>query len=349
MHRIALVLLATATSILAIWGCGGGGGGKATGTEGGPCYGNHTCNADLVCLSELCVDPGWSGPDAEGNPVGDAGAIGKQDAGAGSNQDGGVAHHGGDAGTKLMLVLDKSGSMKTLSSSDTTWGCAVDANGNGYDPAGDCKWNILKDLLTKTSGFLDQTTSARVGMAVFSDPNTPADFCAPGVVEVPIPSTAGAAASSIKAKLGGYTPAGGTPSAATLRNLASDPSLTSAEPTNNYVLLVTDGMPNCNSALSTAECTACTNGGDPTKYCGDVRNCLDSVALVGAVEALKAKGVDTFVVGFGSAFSQEAKKVLDDAAVAGGQAQAGQPTKFYLATDSASLKAALDQIKARLQ
>ncbi len=34
--------------------------GHATGTEGGACYGNGTCNAGLICLSQLCVMP----PDA---------------------------------------------------------------------------------------------------------------------------------------------------------------------------------------------------------------------------------------------------------------------------------------------
>jgi len=29
---------------------------KAEGTEGGPCYGNGSCNAGLACLSHLCVD-----------------------------------------------------------------------------------------------------------------------------------------------------------------------------------------------------------------------------------------------------------------------------------------------------
>jgi MYXO-CTERM domain-containing protein len=33
----------------------GGTGGKAAGTEGGPCYGNGTCNSGLTCLSQLCV------------------------------------------------------------------------------------------------------------------------------------------------------------------------------------------------------------------------------------------------------------------------------------------------------
>jgi hypothetical protein len=67
--------------------CGGapapGGGDPAPGTERGPCYGNGTCNAGLVCLSELCVRPA----------AGDAG-VGPEDAGA--PPDGGAPPH--DAG-----------------------------------------------------------------------------------------------------------------------------------------------------------------------------------------------------------------------------------------------------------
>ena len=37
-------------------GCGGSLS-PATGTEGGHCYGNETCNAGLACFSNLCVNP----------------------------------------------------------------------------------------------------------------------------------------------------------------------------------------------------------------------------------------------------------------------------------------------------
>jgi uncharacterized protein (TIGR03382 family) len=35
----------------------GGAGGHPDGTEGGACYGNGTCNADLNCVSNLCAKP----------------------------------------------------------------------------------------------------------------------------------------------------------------------------------------------------------------------------------------------------------------------------------------------------
>ncbi|HPV22309.1 MAG TPA: hypothetical protein PK102_11810, partial [bacterium] len=30
---------------------------KLEGSEGGPCYGNKTCDDDLVCENGVCVDP----------------------------------------------------------------------------------------------------------------------------------------------------------------------------------------------------------------------------------------------------------------------------------------------------
>jgi hypothetical protein len=43
---------------------------KAAGTEGGPCYGNGSCNSGLTCLAKLCVNPngGTSGGGTGGDP-----------------------------------------------------------------------------------------------------------------------------------------------------------------------------------------------------------------------------------------------------------------------------------------
>ncbi len=49
-------MLGVAVTIAATPGCGSSG--PAAGTEGGDCYGNGTCNAGLVCLSDHCVDLG---------------------------------------------------------------------------------------------------------------------------------------------------------------------------------------------------------------------------------------------------------------------------------------------------
>jgi hypothetical protein len=42
--------------------------GKAQGTEGGPCYGNGTCNAGLTCQSNICVRQSDLGPKKDSQP-----------------------------------------------------------------------------------------------------------------------------------------------------------------------------------------------------------------------------------------------------------------------------------------
>ncbi|HEY3451433.1 MAG TPA: hypothetical protein VGK67_34055 [Myxococcales bacterium] len=247
---------------------------------------------------------------------------------------------------KVMLALDRSGSMKTTPESDQQWGCAVDASGNGYDPAGSCKWNQLKELVAGPGGMLEQgAAQARFGLVVFPAANL-GDACGVGRVEVPIPSAPGQSSSAIASTLQSAVPGGGTPSAATLRELTFDSSFGKAD-ASRYVVLVTDGLPNCNA--SNSACQACTNGGDPTRMCGDVRNCLDDQALVSSVSILNSRGIDTFVVGFGAAMaSLEAATVLDAAAVAGGRALEGE-RRYYQAGSAAELETILSTIGNHLQ
>lgn len=250
---------------------------------------------------------------------------------------------------KILLALDKSGSMKSQDSNDSVWGCANDNSGNGYNPALPCKWNTLKGLIIDSGGFLDSTkASARHGLAIFPHPDTSADACRSGLVDVPVAGTPGASADAIKAKLATYAPGGGTPSADMLRTIANEATMGEEPSTKRYVVLVTDGLPNCNATI--AACGACTNaGGDPSTFCGDKRNCLDDQNLVTAVKQLKAKNIDTFVIGFGGAFvSDVAKNTLNAAALAGGQPASGTTT-FYQAGSADDLKAILKHVEQVIQ
>lgn len=90
---------------LLLVGCGDDSG-PATGTEGGPCYPNGTCNEGLVCLSDLCVDPGT--PDAGvPNDAAQLDAAPNQDASSTADdaatddsgvEDGGISDAGPDGG-----------------------------------------------------------------------------------------------------------------------------------------------------------------------------------------------------------------------------------------------------------
>jgi len=89
---------------LVLVGCGGGGG-KAAGTEGGPCYGNKTCNTGLSCYSDLCVlvttgAAGTTGAGGRGGTTGAGGATSTAGAGGTTGTAGatGTAGTGGAAG-----------------------------------------------------------------------------------------------------------------------------------------------------------------------------------------------------------------------------------------------------------
>jgi hypothetical protein len=73
-ERIGSVFIALVAVGLLASGCGGS---KAAGTEGGPCYGNFSCNPGLTCLpNNLCANPnatgGTSGTGGAGGTGGDA-------------------------------------------------------------------------------------------------------------------------------------------------------------------------------------------------------------------------------------------------------------------------------------
>jgi len=57
-------------ALAVVFGCSGEDQGKSPGTEGGPCYGNGTCNPGLTCASNLCVSLADMGRDSNPLPSG---------------------------------------------------------------------------------------------------------------------------------------------------------------------------------------------------------------------------------------------------------------------------------------
>ncbi len=168
--------------------------------------------------------------------------------------------------------------------------------------AGQSKWQVATDAIKSLTVQYDSTI--RFGLSMFSSPT----HCDPGHNYVPVGDmTAGAIASALPSNANGN----GTPIGAALELAVNEPSL--ADPTRaNFVLLATDGEENC--------------GGDPQA----------------SVTALAAKGVKTYVVGFGSEVNPT---TLTNMAIAGGTARAGA-TRYYQADDPATLDQAFQQIAA---
>jgi hypothetical protein len=135
-------------------------------------------------------------------------------------------------------------------------------------------------------------------------------------------------------------PGGGTPTAAALERALQyftegDGLLLEGE---KYVLLATDGGPNCNYD-NACEADTCTPNLDGAPQCADGNCCdgagefcVDDSGVTEQIEALQAAGIDTFVVGIPG--TEEYADYLDAFARAGGVPNQGG-TRDYFAVSGA--------------
>jgi hypothetical protein len=235
----------------------------------------------------------------------------------------------GDAPT-IYFVLDRSGSMGTPD-----------------------KWNPVR--VTVATIMRGLGPRARFGAAMFPAA-TSKDQCAPGEEimsvrdgDAPSSGVDGPTTSFLLAATR-VVPGGGTPTAPTLRIVKShlDPL-----PGKVFVVLATDGAPNCNPDASCGfdqcqpnveDMPGCPRGG-PVSCCappdGHPENCNDASATLAAITALKSGSVPVYVVGLPGADTYAA--LLDQMATAGGTARSTSPR--YYPVDTASQGAILGALK----
>ena len=225
----------------------------------------------------------------------------------------------------LFIVQDKSGSMNFA------------ADGTTASSSNPSKWTIAKQVVPALAN--DFSNRFRFGAAMY--PQTTTTFnCTTGTVVQPISTNS----NNIGTAYNAAVPGGGTPTAASLNavrtHLASQSLSTPA-----YVLLITDGLPNCNTTLDANSCTptstaACGTVPPAQSSCGlGAKDCLDTQATVQAAQQLFAAGVKVFVVGFDSTLvAGNNKAVLDGIAAAGGTSSA------YVASNQAQLQNVLNTI-----
>lgn len=117
-------------------------------------------------------------------------------------------------------------------------------------------------------------------------------------------------------------PLGGTPTSGSLNFVSGLPGL--QDPSReNFVILLTDGLPNCNegnpNSGANPDLCKCTIENNGCRNAYNMRGCLDADASVAAVRALKQKDISTIVIGFGAeTASGEGPAVLEAMARAGG-------------------------------
>jgi hypothetical protein len=189
----------------------------------------------------------------------------------------------------LLLVVDKSGSMD-------------EELQTGQD-----KWPVMRDALDTVVDQYDD--GIRFGLMLYPDDAE----CATGSVRAAMAPQNGPAISSA---LGGTSPDGGTPTHTTLAAARSYYQGVGSEGAR-YVLLATDGEPNCGNLSDTQEPTV-----------------EESIA---AIEALSADSIMTFVLGFGGTVNNY-PEILQAMAEAGGTGD------YFAANSPEELSTALDAI-----
>jgi hypothetical protein len=245
----------------------------------------------------------------------------------------------------VMLVVDKSGSM-LFPVDPSNPNCPANCGpppGNTPCPS-NCPTR-LSDMKAAMGPFLSQSGSlARFGLTGFPVPTSADPFCPAGqlvrdIPDVPNddPALLQSAASQVNDAIQQIAPAGGTPTAATLRTLLDLPTLLDPD-RRNIVLLLTDGLPNCNGQLDRQTCICVSTGATP---CDNSLNCLDRDNSVAAVTSLRQKGIDTIVIGFGS----DTGGALAFPTLTA-MAEAGGFQRFYQAADGAALTQILAELTA---
>lgn len=258
----------------------------------------------------------------------------------------------GQKPTTLYVVLDRSGSMLAVDNGDMK-----------------TRWDIVTlALLHARTGVL-RKLGGRVatGLALFPGAGASGDGCAPGTQYFP-PTVGSPEVYDQIAKILTLTRPkdGATPTAATLVSLA--PKI-KALPQPAFVLLATDGAPNCGTTpCGTDRCTyniesmPLTDGRrcDATINCCDVTKvtngmgwgaCIDADATKAAVTDLATAGIKTFVFGIPGSGPYAAD--LNELAKAGGtareEAKPGEPLYYAAAgTTQEAFTAALSAVAAKV-
>ncbi|RMH44875.1 MAG: VWA domain-containing protein [Deltaproteobacteria bacterium] len=194
----------------------------------------------------------------------------------------------------LLLVVDKSGSME-------------EPLGTGQQ-----KWQVMRGALIDLVTAYD--SGINFGLALYPDDDT----CAPGSVRSAI---APQNSSAITTALNATRPDGGTPTHTTLQAALAYYNSIPVNPQGRYVLLATDGQPNCK------------NIADPTDPAIN--------ESIQAITALRNAGIPTYVLGFGDGINSDPTTLQ-------AMANAGGTLTYYAANSPAELQAALDAIAGEI-
>ena len=205
----------------------------------------------------------------------------------------------------ILIVLDRSGSMKDkIDGTTCNGGCGAES-----------KWTQMTDALNLFTPTVEGSVNWGLklfGSASSCDVNTTAEVA---------PKTLNAAA--IKAQIGKTTPGSSTPTTAAVTKAAA--YLAGVNDGNpKIILLATDGMPTCGTALCA-----------PNTVTGNQNQCDDANAIAAVKSVHDSMGIATYVIGIGTA-NGGSDATLTAMAQAGGHPRAGTPA-YYSVQSAAEL------------
>jgi hypothetical protein len=212
-----------------------------------------------------------------------------------------------------VLVIDKSGSM-----ADTLDG----------KPSSPRRWNALQQSLRDT--LLSFDNELRLGLVFFP---RDARCGAPGSIELAPQLGQGTA---ILRRFAQERPLGGTPTFTVLESMGAQLSSLKTK----VLILMTDGVPNCNLSLDVRNCECMTSP------CLNAEFCSDRARTVMKLATLRQEDILTYVVGIGTGTNVA---TLDAMALAGGVPRLNASQKFYSGASARELSEALTDIGSRLR
>jgi von Willebrand factor type A domain len=235
----------------------------------------------------------------------------------------------------LYFVLDRSGSM----AQDNRWS------------------NVLKSVLELVRVLGPR---AKFGATLF--PSVINNSCSVGTEVMSIRAgdapagTRGPTYNFLAARTSSSTPQGGTPTGATLDAVRTR---LLNQPGKTFVILATDGGPNCNDS-ATCDAQACIPNIEAFPSCspngpsccaspvGSAENCLDANATEAAVAALRTAGIPTYVVGIPGSAPYTA--LLTRLAAAGNTTRTDSADPYYRvdAQGQTALLAAMRKVVAKI-
>lgn len=247
----------------------------------------------------------------------------------------------------IMLLVDNSGSM-LLPTDPGHPQCGAGCGTQTNPCSASCPTRVSELRAAMDSFLRNRGTVARFGLTVF--PQVDTDQCrAPVVVNESIPLATRNDEGTDQALINNAlkvndtlraitaTPIGGTPTGAALAFVGGQPSLNDRDDQRlDLVLLLTDGLPNCNATHSANTCDCVASGCSQARLdacactlgaCDLGANrcnigCLDQDDTVTQVKALLQRDIQTVVVGFGADVnSGPGPAVLNAMANAGGFAR----------------------------